>query len=772
MVMLTRKVHRKLGRNYTFMILTDRDDLDSQIYKTFASCGVVNHDREPCRASSGKHLAGLLGQHKAYVFSLIQKFNQDVDPEYAYTQRDDIIVVTDEAHRTQYGTLALNMRTALPNASYIGFTGTPLVRDDEITRQVFGNYVSTYGFQRAMEDGATVPLYYDVRGDALGVSIGDINERIAEKLEAFEADNMDVKQELERELRRDYHIVTAEQRLDQVARDFVRHYSTAWEGGKAMLVCIDKLTCVRMYELIEKYWQERIDALSTEASVADNEQDTAYLRHQIAWMSETEVKVVVSEEQGEVDKFRQWGLDIVPHRKLIKDGIGVPMPLQESKPQYAAKQLLPLEDAFKEEAHPFRIAIVCAMWMTGFDVPCLSTLYLDKSLKAHTLMQAIARANRVHEGKTNGLIVDYCGILNHLRRALATFGGGRGSTGEAGPARPAAELLNDLDEAIEAVRQFLIEKGADLDDISRTDGFERNKVIVRCKEAANENDETRKRFEITCREVFKRFKACINCDDIHARRPARDAIDIVYKKLDQDREQADITDIIRQLQRIVDEAIEVQPRVNGESSTILDISRINFDLLRKEFARIPTQNTTVQNLRQAVEKKLQRMMAQNPLRTDLQAHYERLVEEYNQQKDRVTLEKIFDELLQFYSKLNEEQSRAMREGLDEESLAIFDLLSKSDLSAKEIKQIKQVARSLLAQLKAYHLNVDQWQDKETTRDTVKTTINNFLYNDSTGLPLNTYQIEEIDLLSEDVYRHVHRVYPTLPSPYYDSSAPA
>ncbi len=187
MVLFTRKVHRKLGGNFTFLVLTDRDDLDTQIYKTFAGCGVVDHDRDPCRAASGEHLAQLLAQHKSHVFSLIQKFKPlDAAPSPGLrppsptgrgaggegqqsqlpilSNRDDIIVIVDEAHRTQYGTLALNMRNALPNASYIGFTGTPLFKDDEITRRVFGDYVSTYDFRRAVEDKATVPLYYDARG--------------------------------------------------------------------------------------------------------------------------------------------------------------------------------------------------------------------------------------------------------------------------------------------------------------------------------------------------------------------------------------------------------------------------------------------------------------------------------------------------------------------------------------------------------------------------------------------------------------------------------
>ena len=481
MVLFTRKVRRKLGGNFTCLVLTDRDDLDSQIYKTFAGCGEVDHDRDPCRAASGQHLSRLLAAHNAHVFALIQKFNQDVNPDEGYTRRDDVIVITDEAHRTQYGTLALNMRNALPNSGYIGFTGTPLFTDDEITRKVFGEYVSTYDFQRAVEDGATVPLYYDARGDKLGVAVGDLNERIAEKLEEFETGDVDVEQRLEQELKREYHIMTAGRRLDQVARDFVRHYSAAWETGKAMLVCIDKVTCVRMHGLIERYWGERIVELEAECAQAPGEQEAIYLQRQIDWMRETRAAVVVSEEQGEVEKFRRWDLDIIPRRRLIKEGMDLPAAMR-GKPRFRNMQRMAVDDAFKEPEHPFRIVIVCAMWLTGFDVPSLATLYLDKPLKAHSLMQAIARANRVNEGKNNGLIVDYCGVLKHLRKALATFAGTRGEGGGNGggidPARPDEELLADLAEAIALVRAFLDQGGAPLDDVIRQDGFARNAAIV------------------------------------------------------------------------------------------------------------------------------------------------------------------------------------------------------------------------------------------------------------------------------------------------------
>ena len=361
----------------------------------------MDNDRDPCRATSGQHLRQLLAQQKSHIFSLIQKFNQDVGPDEDYSQRDDIIVITDEAHRTQYGTLALNMRNALPNASYIGFTGTPLFKNDEITRRVFGDYISTYDFQRAVEDNATVPLYYDARGDKLGVAVGDLNKRIAEKLEELEIDDINLEQRLEQELRRDYHIITAGKRLDQIARDFVQHYSNAWETGKAMFVCIDKITCVRMYRLIEFYWQEQIKKLEKSIQQIKDEQEEVYRRRQIEWMRETRMAVVISEEQGEVEKFQKWDLDIIPHRRLIKEGMELPESMR-NKPKFRNMQRMALDEAFKEEEHPFRIAIVCAMWLTGFDVPSLSTLYLDKPLKAHTLMQAIARAIGSMKAKITG----------------------------------------------------------------------------------------------------------------------------------------------------------------------------------------------------------------------------------------------------------------------------------------------------------------------------------------------------------------------------------
>lgn len=752
MVFFTRKIHRKIGGNFTFLICTDREDLDNQIYKTYAGCGVADNDKDPCRAGSGEHLKELLSLHKAYVFTLVQKFSKDVNPQDPYSDRDDIIVISDEAHRTQYGRLSLNLQNALPNASRIGFTGTPLFKDDEITRRVFGEYVSTYDFQRATDDGATVPLYYDARGEKLGIATNDMNERIAEKLEEYEFEDIDTAERLEKALKSDYHVITAQKRLEQIAKDFVDHYSTQWETGKAMLVCVDKITCVRMYHLLKKYWKERIAKAVKELSLTKDEQEEAQLNKKITWMKETLMAVVVSEEQGEVDKFCKWELDIKPHRKLIKNGF-----------ETGDGKRIDVEEAFKKEDHPFRISIVCAMWLTGFDVPSLSTLYLDKPLKAHTLMQAIARANRVNEDKNNGLIVDYCGILKNLRKALATFAGHKGPEiidgenpePEIDPARSEDELLAELEEAIDAVKVFLEAKDFKLESIIEKTGFERNRAIKDAKEAVNENDETRKRFEIICRVVFKKFKACLTIPGINQFRHAYDAINIIYKSLQEDVDKKDISDIIRELHAIVDESVDIDQTQVEEEEKLYDISKINFDRLRKEFERSQTKNTTVQNLKEIIEERLRRMLMQNPMRADYQKHFEEIVAEYNNEKDRVTIEQTFEDLMKLAGSLDEEEKRAVKEGLDEESLALFDLLLKPDLSKQEITRIKKVAVDLYEKLKTEISRIQDFHVKETTRDGIKTSIKDFLWEETTGLP-DSFSEEEIMEKTDEIFKYVLR----------------
>jgi len=757
MVFFSQKVHRKLTGNYTFLIVTDRDDLDTQIYKTFAGCGIVDNDKDSCRASSGVNLRELFTADKAYVFTMIHKFNQDVGPDDIYSDRSDIIVVSDEAHRTQYGRLALNMRNALPHAHYIGFTGTPLFKDDEITKKIFGDYVSTYDFQRAVEDNATVPLFYDSRGEKLKLTTTDINLKLADKLEETELDP-DQQALLEKELSRAYHIITASKRLNTIAEDFVEHYATRWETGKAMLVSIDKITAVRMYNLVKSFWNKHIEKTEAALNHTSDQQEEMEIRRKLDWLKKTEMAVVVSEEQGEIDRFKKWDIDIVPHRKLMKNGF-----------ETSDGKTIDIDLAFKKEEHPFRVVFVCAMWLTGFDVPSLSTLYLDKPLKAHTLMQAIARANRINEGKNNGLIVDYCGILKNLREALATFAGGGGigggppGTGDPKlPVKPEEELLEELVETLDHTKTFLMDRGFNLDEVINKTGFYKIAAIKDAKEVINQSEETRKRFEIMAREVFKKFKACLTIKAVNNFKIPHDAIGIIYKKLQGDRDNADISVILQELHGIIDKAIDIKgkkpKKPEDNDNDLFDISKIDFELLQEEFSKLKKKNTTVYCLKEAIEKKLASMLRRNPLRTDFYKRYQEIIRDYNQEKTRSTIEKTFADLMKMYATMTEEEKRAAREGLNEEQLALFDLLLKPKISKQDRERVKLIAAELLESLKREKLKVENWREKEATKAAVKTYIYNYLYDEKIGLPDPFYTPVDVQQKSDIAFDHIFMQY--------------
>lgn len=470
MVFFAEKVRRQISARFTFLLMTDRNDLDGQIYRTFTGCGVCDPKKTP-RAASGKDLERLLQENHRYVFSLIHKFNQDVNPREPYSERDDIIVISDEAHRTQAGKLARNMRLALPNAGFIGFTGTPLFKHDHLTRRIFGGYVSKYDFKRSEQDGATVKLVYENRGEKLGIARLDLNDRIADAIARAELDP-DKEALLEKLLGQDYEVITADDRLDKLADDFVEHCATRWESGKSMLVCIDKITCGRMYQRIIPRWRAKLATVKAliprkeaefEARVEEGQRDAAereltWLRGQARWLEETMVEIIISEGQNEVADFAKWGVDIIPHRALMKRGF-----------EMAGGKTLDVESAFKSPEHPFRVAIVCAMWLTGFDVECLATLYVDKPMKAHTLMQAIARANRRYPDKDFGLIVDYNGMLRALREALAQYALGDEDGGGA------QEIIAPIEERVKALLAAIEETEKHL----RGLGFDPNRLTGR-----------------------------------------------------------------------------------------------------------------------------------------------------------------------------------------------------------------------------------------------------------------------------------------------------
>jgi type I restriction enzyme R subunit len=753
MVFFAEKVRRVVPGNFTFVLMTDREDLDDQIFRTFVGCGVAD-DTTP-RARSGEDLQALLGENHRFVFSLIHKFNQEVTAPYS--ERDDIIVISDEAHRTQAGKFARNMRRALPNAAFIGFTGTPLFKHDHLTRRIFGTYVSRYDFKRSEEDQSTVKLVYENRGEKLGIARLDLNDRIAAKIEEAELDPDQIAL-LEKLLGKDYEVITADDRLDKLADDFVEHCSTRWETGKSMLVCIDKVTCARMFQRIEPRWKAKLaqvtallaqkEAELAAASDADEREHLVksleQLRGQAQWMESTVIEIIISEAQNEVRDFRKWGFDIIPHRVVMKTGFQTP-----------DGKRVAVEDAFKDPQHPFRVVIVCAMWLTGFDVECLATLYIDKPMKAHSLMQAIARANRVYPGKDCGVIVDYNGMLKSLHEALAQYAVGDDDEGGDGSeiVAPIEELVQALVQAIEGAENHLERLGFDPARLVGAKGFGRIQALRDAVDALYTSDEVKRRFEIMARQVFIRFKALLMEPSAFAYAERHDNVEAIYRKLEEKRDTADVTDLLKQLHKIVNEAIRTQePGEDHAEGLTVDLSQIDFAKLRDEFAKkVRRKHTALQDIRDVVEKKLQQMLARNPMRMDYYKRYQEIIADYNREKDRVTVEETFARVVELANSLDAEQRRAAEEGLSEDEYALFQMLFKENIGKAERERLKQASKSLLASLRELLRPMHDWTKNTSTQAEVKVFILDNLWQ---SLPRPPFTDQETEVLASRVYDYV------------------
>ena len=750
MVFLCEKIHRKLGGAYTFLIAVDRTELENQLYDTFSGVGVVNDKNVVAGKKSGitgrEHLRELLSENHRYVFTLIHKFSIDPEKESEYpliTDRKNIIVISDEAHRTQGGTYARNMRFhGLPNASYLGFTGTPIIKDEEeLTKNIFGEYVSVYDFKRAIEDEATLPLRYINKGEKLDIENPQLDERMAEILEDENLDE-DQQKKLAYLFKKNYPILTSEPRLNAIAKDLVWHFNERGYQGKAMYVALDKPTAVRMHKLVMKYWPEYLKELEGRIKNAEDQQEAQELQRKYDKVAETEVCVVVSGEQNEVDKFRKMDLDIEVHRKKMVERN--------------------LEKEFKDPDNPFRLAIVCAMWITGFDAQCVSTVYLDKPIKGHTLMQTIARANRVYDDeKENGLIVDYGNVYEQLEKAYSIYGEGTkgqsGGKGEGKPVEQLAELEGELKKAIQEVKDYLQSVNFNLSDLKNAKPMEK---IGKLKEAADcvcLNENTRTSFDIMARNVFRKYKALYPEEQIKPYIKDFNAIEAIYNLLNQNVKTADVTEIMMELQSVVSDSVLIKENeVANKEGVYVDLSSLDFEKLKAAFAKAPRKNTLTYNLQQAIEKKLQQMLKENPLRLEFYERYKEIIAEYNAGKTLENTVKAFENLNEFIKDLTVEEQRAVRENLeDQEALAIFDLLREGKkLEGKDLKQVKKVARETLDKLKAEKLKIERWRESRQITAQVK----GIIYDNLLWLPEETYTDEDVSLKTVNVYQHIYSSY--------------
>lgn len=735
MVFLAQKIRRKFAGSPTIVVLTDRDELNTQISDTFENCGLLGKTKaSQFIASSGDDLVQKLRGNPSFIFTLIQKFNKpDTEPIYP---DHDILIMSDEAHRSQYGIFADNMVRLLPTASRIGFTGTPLLSNDNITERTFGGYISVYDFKRAVEDGATVPLYYENRGDKI-LDIKDNPEITDRILDAIERADLDVDQQdkLEAEFAKEIHILTAAPRLEAIARDFVKHYSDLWTSGKAMFVCLNKVTCVRMYDMVQKYWAEEIAALKGHIKQA-TQQEAQELERKLQWMMETEMAVVISQEQNEMQTFRKWNLDIQYHREKMEKR--------------------ELDKEFKDSANPLRVVFVCAMWLTGFDVKCLSCLYLDKPLKAHTLMQTIARANRVAEGKSNGLIIDYIGIVKALRKALADYTANVDGNSGTDPTVDKEKLIARIQETIGAAEQFLNEHGFDLGQLISAAGFEKLALLQTAANAVSDTIEEKKTFQTYASELLRLMKYADREDIAPDVRKRYEAIAAIYGELKKKRRSASNVDLMVEINNILNDYIRVEQAAEGiVPSRQFDISKIDFDLLRREFARAKKKNLVMKDLDELIRVRLDSMLFNNPDRIQYDERYQAIIEDYNSQQDRATIERTFDELMQLVKDMDQEEQRYVREGFSsDEELSLYDLLFSESLSKQDIQKIKGVAVDLLQKVKAKIAELDHWTDKQETKAAVDNLIRDTLWSE---LP-SCYDEPSISRYRQKIYEYVYTRY--------------
>ena len=758
MVFLARKIFRKFEGNFTFLIVTDREDLDGQIYRNFLDTGAFGKDVK-CRTQSSEELRDMLQTNTRYIFTLIQKFRFDKGKEYpVLSTRNNIIVIVDEAHRTQYKNLADNMRAGLPNAQFLAFTGTPLLGSRRLTHKIFGENASQYNLKQSIEDGSTLPMFYQKRVPEVLLQNDDINSDLAE---IFDDENLDNEQQikLEREFAQELSVIKSDARLEKIACDIVYHFPRRGYLGKGLVISVDKFTAVIMYDKVKRLWKEEQKNIQQQINTLKDGTQKENLKQTLTWMRIAEMAVVVSEEAGEDEKFEKQGLNIAIHRKRFN----TPSENGES-----------LEDNFKNKIHPLQLVFVCSKWLTGFDAPTVSTLYLDKPMKDHTLIQTIARANRVTDfliyakPKKNGLIVDYYNVFRNLKKAYSTYGDGDVSENQ--DDEKAAEEFDTLfvllAEAIEECRAWCLSKNIDLNRIKKYDAvYSKIGLFGEFANTLMATDEDKKQFIVYDNTVSALFDACQ--PEILGRRnefPLAEIIHFLRQVMDGSAPQFNTDSAKRRVKGLLDDSIVSQ--TNGNAQNILnesapknafairewkliDLNKLDIEKLREEFKVAPYKNIEISDLRAFISDKLTQMMERNVTRNSFAQKLQEIIDRYN--AGTMTNENYFDELMDFVEKMKEEEVRAAKEGLTDAELEIFDLLKKENLTKDEDQKVKLAAKNLLHKLqddKPTVLITDWFKDSQT-RTQVQTTIKKLL-NDT--LP-ESYDREVYSIKCDIVFNH-------------------
>ena len=723
MIFYSRKIFRKVSGNFSFVVITDRRDLDGQIYRNFLNTGTVK-ESDAAQPANATEMREFLGQNKKVVFTLIHKFRYDKGKQYPHLFKPgerEIIVMVDEAHRTQYKSLAENMRAGLKGAHFLAFTGTPLLGKSRKTSSWFGDYVSEYNFQQAMEDQATVPLFYEKRVPEVLIQNDDLSEEFYELLED---ENLDEAQQekLEKKFSKEMEVIKRDDRLEIIAKDIVYHFPRRGYLGKGMVVTLDKFTAVKMFDKVQTQWKAEIKQLRGLIKKSSNDIEKARFKKIIDYMKSVEIAIVISDPKADEDKFEKAGLDIKPHIKRLDqlDGHGHD-----------------IEYNFKDPEHPLQLVFVCAMWLTGFDAPTVSTLYLDKPMKDHTLMQTIARANRVaahkikgHTGefieKKNGEIVDYYNVFRNMKKALKDYGQGEDEDDEP-PVKEKSELFKLLDDAIAQTIGFCSERDIDLESVVlEADTFKNISKFTEFADTLLSLDAWRKSFYVYENTVTALYEACKPEIFKDRSRPLIAAIQYLRGVVDMYIEQADIDSVTQKISDLLDESVVVDNADKFEvrehqaeykivqKGKVWDLSRIDFKTLKDEFGQAKYKNIKIAEMRAFIDEKLRKMMEQNHTRTDFAQKFQEIIDKYN--AGGTSTENYYDDLMKFAEGMKEEDERHVREGLTEEELELYDTLKKENLTKAENQKVKLASKHLITRLLDEHPKVlvqDWWKDGQT-----------------------------------------------------------
>jgi len=677
--------------NPTLVVVTDRNDLDGQLFATFSNA-VELLKQTPVQANDRDELRQLLAERESggIIFTTVQKFAllDDENSHPVLNDRHNIVVISDEAHRSQYGLKAVlsadgqykfgyakHMRDALPHASFIGFTGTPISQEDKDTRAVFGGYVSIYDIQDAVDDGATVPIYYESRLAKLDLNVAEI-EALSDQIDEVVEDEEDLAQreKTKGEWSRLEKLVGATPRLQQVAADLVEHFEarTAIMDGKAMIVGMSRDICAQLYN--------EIVALRPEWHDPDP-------------------------EKGAI--------------KIVMTGAASDKPLLQPH-IYNKKTKKRLEKRFKDENDPLKLVIVRDMWLTGFDAPCCHTMYIDKPMKGHNLMQAIARVNRVFKNKPGGLVVDYIGIANELKQALKIY---TDSKGRGEPALRAEEAFAIVLEKLDAIRGlFAKTPQSDGLDISSFE-TEAHKLLVPAANHVLGIDDGKKRFLDLVLAATKAYSLCSTLDEakgLHKEIAFYAAVKAAIAKfttVDKKRTQEEKNSALKQ---ILDNAVIAEGVADVFSLCGLD--KPNIGLLSDEFLddvrQMPHQNLAVELLEKLLKDDIKAKTRNNVVQEKKYA--ERLQETLRQYNNRaIETAQVIEELIQMAKEFQAEMAREAELGLNPDEIAFYDALANNASAVRELGDeiLKKIAIEITDKLRK-STTVD-WQVRDSVRAKLK-----------------------------------------------------